>query len=297
MNDRLAETRWGALSFEDTGGSSRPIVFLHGGAANLRVWDNVIPALTDSFRCVSFDLPGNGLTPIAPLTFAQLSEALFDACTVLKISLPLLVGHSFGGLASAVIANSGNLVSGVVAIDPYLSDKEVRRDFNDLDEALEEVRAMNWPWPDTFEVFDEVERILKTAYRPRPNEANLRAMIRRGYRQLPNGAWRRYPRREDEMKGVEANWSVNVLDTFKGVNCPLAMVVATSISAARLERRRELVKAISREVADFEYFEFECEHDIPGYMPDELGQCISTWAGLEQSRQRPELKLTAEADL
>lgn len=278
MIQRQIETPWGIFSVEDTGGAKPPVVLLHGGASNLRAWDNVIPGLSETRRCICFDLPGHGLTAIDPLDFAHLRQALSDAWMSMNVARPIIIGHSFGGLVAAFIGNTPDLVSGVMAIDPYLSDKEVRRNFKNVDEALEEIRSIHWPWPDTTDVDETVERVLKSAYKPRPDEDNLRAMIHRGYRAVGGGWFRRFPRREDEMKGVEANWSVNVLNTFKAVTCPLSIIIATSIPAKRLDTRRELVREIQQSAGRRDSSEFDCEHDVPGYMPDPLARYIGEWA-------------------
>lgn len=278
MIQRQVNTSRGTFSVEDTGGSKPPVVLLHGGASNLRAWDNVIPKLADRLRCISFDLPAHGLSQVDAMGFQQLQAALVEAWTLMGVTHPIVVGHSFGGLVAAFLGNTLGVTSGVMAIDPYLSDNEVRRKLPDLSAALDEVSSMKWPWPDTTQVDREVDRVLAT-YQPRPDEANLRAMIKRGYRPVENGVFRRYPRPEDEMKGVESNWSVNVLDTFKGVKCPLAIAIATSIPAARLESRRRLVQEILQGTGQRSSSEFACPHDVPGYLPEELGDYIGEWTG------------------
>ena len=198
-------------------------------------------------------------------------------CERIGVKQPLVVGHSFGGLVSAFISNTAGLVSGAMVIDPYLYDEEVRRHFANLEEALDEVRLMEWPWPDTSDLDAEVERV-KSRYAPRPDEGNLLAMIRRGYREVEEEQFRRFPRREDEMKGVMANWSVDITATFKGVKCPLSIVLATEIDRPRLDARRRTVLDIREVLSASESTEFECGHDIPGFMPAELGRYIRSWA-------------------
>lgn len=272
------QTRWGRIAFEDTGGSKSPVVLLHGGASNLRAWDGVISVLETSNRCISIDLPGHGQTRIQPLMFPQLRDALVEICERLGIAQPLLVGHSFGGLASVFAANTRGLAAAVMAIDPYLSDREVARTFATLDEALDDLRQMEWPWPEVSDVDVDVERALRSLYTPRADAENLRAMIRRGYRPLDNGRFVRFPRREDEMRGVEANWSIDVTETFKGVTCPLSIALAAAIDETRLLSRRRVVEEIGKAVDVLEHVEFDCGHDVPGFRPGDLGSYIKSWA-------------------
>ena len=135
---------------------------------------------------------------------------------------------------------------------------------------------MDWPWRDTGDVEKEVTRCLQENYSPRHNENNLKAMIQRGYRQQEDGIYVRFPRREDEMKGIEANWSIDIHATFTSICCPLS--IATSIDKVwNLQKRKENLKEISLTVPDFESREFQCNHDIPGYQPGELSHYIDSW--------------------
>lgn len=241
----FVQTRWGPFALEDSQGSMPPILLLHGGASNLRVWDNVVGVLEDSNRCVCIDLPGHGQTPVAPLTFAQLRDAILEICDALNLQQRLLVGHSFGGLAAAFAANAPGLAAGIMAIDPYLSDREVRRSFSRMEEALVELREMAWPWSEVEDIDAQIDELMQSLYTPRADPENLRAMIRRGYRQTNNGRYVRYPRREEEMSGVRANWSVNVTEIFKGVKSPLSIALAKATPARRLRHRRSTLKEVS----------------------------------------------------
>jgi pimeloyl-ACP methyl ester carboxylesterase len=79
------------------------VVLVHGYLDTLRVWDSVVPVLTQSgFRVLRFDTIGHGLsdrlsTPYSrALARRQLGE-LFDH---LRLTAPDLVGHSLGGAAA-----------------------------------------------------------------------------------------------------------------------------------------------------------------------------------------------------
>ncbi len=47
------------MAYEEVG-SGEPIVFLHGNPTSSYLWRNVIPHLSDSYRCVAPDLVGMG---------------------------------------------------------------------------------------------------------------------------------------------------------------------------------------------------------------------------------------------
>ena len=55
----------GPVSYIDTGGPGRPVLFVHGLATSSYLWRNVIDQLRGERRCVALDLPLHGDTPAA----------------------------------------------------------------------------------------------------------------------------------------------------------------------------------------------------------------------------------------
>jgi pimeloyl-ACP methyl ester carboxylesterase len=84
-----------------------PIVFLHGVAASLHVWDAWAQDLSPRHRVIRLDLPGFGLT--GPFSEAHLNGAAVDygaenlarftlrLLNELKIEQAIIVGHDLGG--------------------------------------------------------------------------------------------------------------------------------------------------------------------------------------------------------
>jgi pimeloyl-ACP methyl ester carboxylesterase len=272
-------TRHGAIVIEDTsprpagGEALRSLIFLHGGAANLRSWDGVIREL--SHRCVAIDLPGHGITLIDPISFEDLNEALLEIVETLEIHKPVLVGHSFGGLA-AVAAGSmnGSAYGGVIAVDPWLSNAEVRHGHTEVDSVVQDLSNMTWPWRTATNLDEEVERVIE-GMTLREDMSQLRAMVRRGYRRQSNGEFVRFPRREDEIEGVKNNWSIDIDKAYQSVGCPLFIALAGD-DKRRLARRMRIVEsyAAGRRI---DSRDFDCGHDIPGYRPQELAGHIHRW--------------------
>lgn len=272
-------TRHGEIVAEETkpetlgAEAARPLIFLHGGAANLRSWDGVIRELNNC--CIAIDLPGHGETPVDPMTFDQLDEVLQDSMQFLAVDQPVLIGHSFGGLAAVAAGSlSGDLYGGVVAVDPRLSNAEIRHGHPTLDSALKELMDMTWPWLEVEDLDAEVERVV-ARMTVREDMAQLRAMVRRGYRMQGNGKYVRFPRREDEMMDVQANWSIDVDEAYRTVSCPLALVLAGE-DEQQLAGRRRIVESLAKHRrVDSQIF--DCGHDIPGYKPSELASYIRRW--------------------
>jgi pimeloyl-ACP methyl ester carboxylesterase len=283
-------TRYGDVVAEDmplenNSRASRSLLFLHGGAANLRSWDGVIRHL--GYRCIAIDLPGHGKTSIDPMGFDQLNDLLRDVLQHIVDRKPVLIGHSFGGLAAVAAGSlSGDLYSGVVAFDPPMSNAEIRYRHDTLDAALQELRDMEWPWREVSDLDEEVARVV-ARMTPREDTTQLREMIRRGYRKQNNGRYIRFPRREDEMKGVEANWSIDIDDAFRSVSCPLAIALAGMDGAQpfrnhQIDTRTKMSKSLAQD-RPVETQVFDCGHDIPGYLPQELASFINQWVSSLES--------------
>ncbi len=283
-------TRFGNVAAEETpsanhSSSSRTLLFVHGGAANLRAWDGVIGHL--DYRCIAIDLPGHGKTAIDPMPFDKLDELLRDLTHLVAGRKPILIGHSFGGLAAiASGSRSGDLYGGVIAVDPPMSNAEIRGRHNTVDSALQELRDMEWPWWEVDALDPEVERVV-ARMTPRENKEQLGEMIRRGYRKQSSGAYVRFPRREDEMKGLEANWSIDIDGAYRSVSCPLAIALAGADGVQpfrnhEFDSRTRLAESMARD-RPVDLWAFDCGHDIPGYQPRALARFISGWVSSLQA--------------
>ncbi len=82
--------------YYDEQGTGTPIVFLHAGVADSRMWQPQVDALSTGFRVIRCDLRGYGKTKIPALPFAYHEDvaALFRD---LGLTSAWVVGASFGG--------------------------------------------------------------------------------------------------------------------------------------------------------------------------------------------------------
>ncbi|MFY1680216.1 alpha/beta fold hydrolase [Micromonospora sp. WMMD730] len=83
------------LGYDETGDGS-PVLLLHAGIADRRMWHGVRDALADRHRVICLDLRGYGESALPPESFAHHDDvrAVLDA---LGIAQAALVGCSFGG--------------------------------------------------------------------------------------------------------------------------------------------------------------------------------------------------------
>lgn len=105
-------------------GDGPPLVLVHAGVADARMWEPLLPALTGSHRVVRYDMRGFGRTRSAPGAFVPARDlsALLDA---LAITRAHVVGASFGGLVALELAASEpQRVASLVLLAPALPDIE-----------------------------------------------------------------------------------------------------------------------------------------------------------------------------
>jgi pimeloyl-ACP methyl ester carboxylesterase len=137
------------MHHEETG-SGTPVVLVHAGIADSRMWEPQWRAFADDYRLVRLDLPGFGRTPIeVPQRHARDVLALVEE---LELGDLVLVGCSMGGRVCLELAVARpDLVRALVLVDSGLpggppsdairayadaEDEAVSR--GDLDAAVEE---------------------------------------------------------------------------------------------------------------------------------------------------------------
>jgi pimeloyl-ACP methyl ester carboxylesterase len=94
----------GEIAYVDVGDGPTAL-FVHGIIVSSYLWRNVIDALRDERRCVAFDLPGHGRTPVSPgrdLTLAAHAEVLESFCEALGLDSFDLVASDTGGAIAQV---------------------------------------------------------------------------------------------------------------------------------------------------------------------------------------------------
>ena len=92
---RTLKVSGGSISYE-LSGAGTPIVLLHEGIADRRMWDREFPALARQHRVLRYDLRGYGGSPPAASEFSPVRDlvALLDEAGLAR---PLIVGPSIGG--------------------------------------------------------------------------------------------------------------------------------------------------------------------------------------------------------
>lgn len=125
------------LSYADEG-VGPPVLLIHAGIADRRMWDDVVPLLRDRFRLIRPDLRGYRETPLpdGPFVYAADLLALLDRLEVERVHL---VEVSMGGQVALDLAIAHpERVERLVAVAPGLNGW---RDSPELAAAAQEERA------------------------------------------------------------------------------------------------------------------------------------------------------------
>jgi 3-oxoadipate enol-lactonase len=120
--DLTIDVPGGAIWADDTGGDGLPLLLLHPGVGDSRVWQPVLDRLGDSYRVIRYDSHGFGRSPAATAPFTLLGEltAVLDA---LEVPRAVLVGCSQGGASAVNLAiEDPARVAALVLVSPGLSD-------------------------------------------------------------------------------------------------------------------------------------------------------------------------------
>jgi 3-oxoadipate enol-lactonase len=80
-------------------GSGKCLTLIHGAGNNLNAWFNQVPAFSERYRVLTYDVRGHGQTelPEGELTIELWVEDLYALLKALNINETFLLGHSMGG--------------------------------------------------------------------------------------------------------------------------------------------------------------------------------------------------------
>lgn len=109
------------IAFERAG-DGPPLVLLHGGLGDSRVWRRQLDALSDEFTVVAWDAPGCGRSSDPPETFRlpEYADCLAAFVDALGLERPHLLGLSFGaGLALELYRRHPTLPRSLVLASAY----------------------------------------------------------------------------------------------------------------------------------------------------------------------------------
>src|SRR5258707_2890515 len=99
MTSTMVTVDGGAVWADDSGGDGPPLVLLHPGIGDSRIWEPVLPALTARYRVIRYDARGYGESPAATAEFSLLRD-LVAVLGHFGVQRTAIVGCSQGGASA-----------------------------------------------------------------------------------------------------------------------------------------------------------------------------------------------------
>ena len=95
-----------ALHAVDSGGSGPAVVLAHAIGCDARMWEALVPALSDRFRVLAFDARGHGGSAVTPRPYSLdgLADDFARALDARGIDRAHWVGLSMGGMIGQAFA-------------------------------------------------------------------------------------------------------------------------------------------------------------------------------------------------
>jgi len=131
----------GTQLYYEVTGAGPPLVLLHAGIADSRMWDDQVVAFAHDFEVIRYDLRGCGQSELPPAPFAHYAD-LHGLLTALGIERASLLGSSLGGATAidATLADPTMVDALVLAASPlsgYTFSASTKRQWAAIDVALE----------------------------------------------------------------------------------------------------------------------------------------------------------------
>jgi 3-oxoadipate enol-lactonase len=216
-------------------GSGDPILLLHAGIADSRMWRPQMTALCTQHRVIAPDLRGYGRSPIPNGPFSYQSDigAILD---YFQIEKTVIVGASFGSLLAVdYCLENSERVRGLVLISPFLSgfdSGEAIRSFNRQEDELLEAGDLEGATELNMRMWvDGPERGTEQV------NQELRSQIGEMQREafqvpIPTGA-----KLDDK--------DINSMHRLEEIRCPVLILVGEADQEAVVEHAHEIARRVS----------------------------------------------------
>ena len=140
------ETNGINIHYTRTGGRKPPLILLHGLTANGACWAALAQAIAGDYDVIMPDARGHGKSSVPDYgyRYEDLANDVVGLIEALRLSPPILIGHSMGGMTAAVVASRNpKLLRCLILADPTFLSPKVQREIRDSDVADQHRRYLN----------------------------------------------------------------------------------------------------------------------------------------------------------
>jgi pimeloyl-ACP methyl ester carboxylesterase len=106
------------IAYTEVGTGNTTLIFIHGLANYLPVWNKNVTELSKKYKCIAIDLPGNGLSSRQThykYKIGFYANAVQEFIIAKKLKNVILIGHSMGGQVATLVAiQTPNLIAKLV---------------------------------------------------------------------------------------------------------------------------------------------------------------------------------------
>lgn len=202
------------INYIEYGSGKDTIVFLHGWGQNIEMMEPIATKFKKTNRVIIIDLPGFGQSsePNKIWTMYDYADTIYELLTKLKVTNPILVGHSFGGKISLIYASKYKVNKLILFGSPF--KKEIKK----------------------LSMKTKILKFLKTV--PVVNKLE-------GFAKKHIGS-RDYKAASDFMRKILVEHvNLDITDEVKNIKCPTILVWGTMDQEVPIERAYELEELIS----------------------------------------------------
>lgn len=118
---KYLKTGWGEMAYTDSGGTSIPLLFLHGTGCDSTDWTSVCEYLPQIQRYITLDFRGHGKStvPTQQFTITNLAEDVIHLIKTIGIQEVILVGHSLGGMVATDVTKRCSMVNRIILLEGW----------------------------------------------------------------------------------------------------------------------------------------------------------------------------------
>jgi pimeloyl-ACP methyl ester carboxylesterase len=124
MTETMIAVEGGEVWADDSGGDLPPLVLLHPGIGDSRIWEPLLPALTGRYRVIRYDARGWGRSPAPTAKFTLLTDLIVVLDHFGVTRTPIVGCSQGGGSALGLALAQPDRVSALVLLCPGIPGYE-----------------------------------------------------------------------------------------------------------------------------------------------------------------------------